>query len=179
MRVINDDFEAFWAAYPKRPGNPKAPARKEWERLCKRYDFPKVEVMVECARKYAAHCAKDTRGPEFIAHARTWLFQERWKDWQVGNGPDASQTVPQAQKAEPVLDGSWRSQEPWLGFRKELGEQVWKAWFDYQTYQQGVLTVKSKFERDYIDQKWGDRLNKLIPGLLILSPTCVRRRFIF
>lgn len=178
MRVVNEDFEAFWEAYPKRPGNPKAPARKEWERLCKRYDFPKLEVMVEAARRYGAHCAKDARGPEFIAHTRTWLFQERWKDWQT-QGAAALQKAVQDHQASIPMDGGWQSQEPWLGFRKEIGEQLWMAWFNYQQWDNGVLTARSKFERDYIDQKWGDRLIKLMPNLLILSPTCVRRRFIF
>jgi|694.fasta_scaffold28940_6 hypothetical protein len=178
MRQVNEDFEAFWAAYPKRPGNPKAPARKEWERLSGRYDFPRLEVMIECARRYAAHCAKDARGPEFIAHTRTWLFQERWRDWQV-EGQQRLPEAPGQAKANLEPDGSWRTEGPWLVFRKEVGEQVWKWWFNDLTFEQGVLTTRSKFDRDYIDQKYGDRLCKLIPNLLILSPTCVRRRFIF
>lgn len=74
------DFDQFWAIYPRRRGvNPKQPARKEWERHVRHGVDP--EDILEGARLYAAECDDEGKvGSSYVAHARTWLHQERWRD---------------------------------------------------------------------------------------------------
>ena len=74
-------FAQFWAAYPTRPGNPKKPALEVWLRLEKQRALPPVEIMVAAAQAYAVSIRRDKTEAKFIAHARTWLNQERWKEF--------------------------------------------------------------------------------------------------
>lgn len=68
---IADDFEAFWAAYPKRPNNPKAAARTAFARAL-RVARP-GEIMAGLRRyEFAAE-------PRMRPMATTWLHQCRWE----------------------------------------------------------------------------------------------------
>ena len=73
---LDEKFEQFWAAYPKRPeGNPKKPAREKFKSALKKADFETIMAGVE---KYKASVAgKETK---YIAHASTWLRNERWEE---------------------------------------------------------------------------------------------------
>jgi len=73
-------FDEFWRVYPKRRGvNPKQPARKEFERYVRHGVDPRD--ILEGARLYGAECDEEGKtGSPYVAHARTWLHQERWKD---------------------------------------------------------------------------------------------------
>ena len=75
-----EDFEQFWSEYPRREGNPKAPARQEWERLRKSGALPDLPTMILAARAYTRHCAKERKlNTPLVAHTRTWLHQRRWE----------------------------------------------------------------------------------------------------
>lgn len=69
------DFDAFWAAYPKRDG--KAAARKAWTKAIKRTDLDTIITAVEA---FAALKARQRTETRFIPNASTWLNQERWND---------------------------------------------------------------------------------------------------
>jgi hypothetical protein len=72
-------FEAFWKAYPPRRPNPKVEARKAFAvQLAKGAD-PKD--LVRAAEGYAIECRREKIEPAFVAHARTFLRQERWRDY--------------------------------------------------------------------------------------------------
>jgi hypothetical protein len=73
---IAADFERFWDHYPKRVG--RLPAWQVWERM-----QPSVELVERILTALEAQCRsrawlKD--GGEFVPHAKTWLFQQRWTD---------------------------------------------------------------------------------------------------
>lgn len=70
------EFEEFWAAYPKRPNNPKAAAKKKYAAI--RKQNVKRETIVNAARKYAA--LRQGEDPKFTAMAVTWLNQWRFED---------------------------------------------------------------------------------------------------
>lgn len=82
-------FEEFWKAYPKRPNNPKKPARLKFEAACKRGVDP--EAMIAGARGYAGHIEaesqRDDWQPSFVAQAETWLNQEAWEEWASPKNP--------------------------------------------------------------------------------------------
>lgn len=74
-------FAQFWAAYPQRKGNPKKPAYDVWARLEKAGELPSLDVMIAAAKAYAAQCKAEKTDPKYIAHTRTWLFQQRWNEF--------------------------------------------------------------------------------------------------
>lgn len=82
MRHPLEEFEAFWTVYPRRAGNPKDAARKQWMKLHKEGQLPALCDMIAAAKAYAADIARNKVKPEFIAHARTWLSQKRFLDWK-------------------------------------------------------------------------------------------------
>lgn len=70
------EFDEFWAAYPKRPNNPKAPAVKKYVNARQRLKVSH-ETLVNAAKAYAASVAGTD--PKFIAQAVNWLNQRRWE----------------------------------------------------------------------------------------------------
>ena len=71
-------FDRFWAVYPQRDGgNPRKPAADFFRALVRRGVDP--EEIISGARRYAASVA-DIEDRWFIAQAKTWLNQERWRD---------------------------------------------------------------------------------------------------
>jgi pyocin large subunit-like protein len=75
------EFDRFWEAYPKRRGaNPRKPAEQKFRAAVKRGTDP-AEI-VRGAERYAAELRDMGKlNTEFVAHAATWLNQERWSDY--------------------------------------------------------------------------------------------------
>lgn len=75
-RAVSHDmaFEAFWSAYPRKVGKPKA--RQAWERALRRADGNDVTI-VEGAHSYAAD---PNREDQYTAHPTTWLNRDGWAD---------------------------------------------------------------------------------------------------
>ncbi len=71
-----DDFDKFWAAYPKKVA--KADARKAWAQTKDiRPELTNLLSAVKAACKTEAWM-KD--GGKYIPHPATWLRGERWED---------------------------------------------------------------------------------------------------
>lgn len=68
------DFESFWVLYPRKVC--KKPARMVWERMT---DEDRAKAIETIPAHIKAWEARQTE-TEFIPHARTWLYQERWED---------------------------------------------------------------------------------------------------
>jgi hypothetical protein len=64
-------FEAFWKAFPKRPNNPKHPARIAFDRALKKADLS--EIMAGLARY------EFSPEPKYRPMVVTWLNQRRWQ----------------------------------------------------------------------------------------------------
>ena len=73
--AMEADFEEFWAAYPKRPNNPRRTALKAYRAARKKKGVTK-ELLLEAVGRYAAYMTG--KQVKFIAHASTWLNDERW-----------------------------------------------------------------------------------------------------
>ena len=69
----DDNFDAFWSAFPRRIA--KEAARKAWAKAVKTTD---PSVLIEAAATYAT----TTKGtdPKFIKHPATWLNGGCWED---------------------------------------------------------------------------------------------------
>ena len=98
-------FENFWSQYPKKVG--KLTAKRSWEKLSQENQQKALEAIVE-HRKYWS--AKGTDW-EYIAHASTWLNQERFEDELV---------IEQKENKRPPLPW-YASDELTLAKGRELG----------------------------------------------------------
>lgn len=87
---VADDFEAFYARYPRRVGKPAA--RRAW--LAATRHHPVAEIMAGLARY------QFSSDPKFQPHPSTWLNGNRWKDVE----PDLS--------LDPWGVGEWLSARP-------------------------------------------------------------------
>jgi hypothetical protein len=77
---LNDCFNEFWQAYPRRDGpNPRAPAEQKFVALVKAGVDP--AMLIAAVKKLAAdEAVKGNIGSRFIPQALTWLSQQRWAD---------------------------------------------------------------------------------------------------
>ena len=75
--LVEADFEAFWAAYPKRNGpNPKTKAREKYKQM--RKDKVSHETLMDGVNKLAK--SRENEDPTFTPQAATWINQRRWED---------------------------------------------------------------------------------------------------
>jgi len=95
----DDEFEEFWAAYPKRPNNPKKPAKLKYMAARKR-GVPH-DVIMAGVNAYAQIRANED--PKFTKLAETWLNKECWQDDYTLDG-GTSRPEPQMEAAEKWLD---------------------------------------------------------------------------
>lgn len=72
--ILDDQFERFWKAYPRRVA--KTTAKKSFIRIMKTKEAPDLEELFEAVLRYAAG-VKDI---QYCAHPATWLNQQRWLD---------------------------------------------------------------------------------------------------
>lgn len=102
--LAGSDFEAefseFWAAYPKRLGNPKHKAFVEYVNARKSLKVSKEEIL-QAAKGYAVLCRG--KNNEYIKWAMYWLKERRWLDDYTLDG-GANCPEPQMEAAEKWLD---------------------------------------------------------------------------
>lgn len=75
----SEDFDEFWAAYPRKTAKPAAV--KAYKAARKRKASHQT-IMAGLAR-FVASCPD----PQYTPHASTWLNQDRWNDVPVKSGP--------------------------------------------------------------------------------------------
>ena len=79
------DFDQFWKAYPRRVN--KAAARRAYMQALRIAD---AETIYHGAVAYARWCGQNTEAAKYIAHASTWLNNERWEDEYETDGITAA-----------------------------------------------------------------------------------------
>lgn len=79
VEVAQEDFSAFWDAYPKRDGSAdRKGAEKAFRAALKRAH---LETIIEGAKHFReAMTARGKVGTEYIPQARTWLNGDRWNE---------------------------------------------------------------------------------------------------
>ena len=80
--VYPDEFEACWAAYPKRLGShSKKAAFKKWNARVN--EGVATETLILCARRYADYCdAEGTLGTRYVKMAATFFGpDEHWREY--------------------------------------------------------------------------------------------------
>jgi hypothetical protein len=72
MSSLADDFDAFWASYPRKTG--KLVALREYAKARRLASSAEILAGVE---RFRQNLPEEAR---YIPHPRTWLFQGRWMD---------------------------------------------------------------------------------------------------
>jgi hypothetical protein len=93
-----DDFDQFWAAYPKKVA--KADARKAWAQT--KDVRPDISVLLTAI---AAVCKTESwmkQGGTFIPYPATWLRGERWEDELTVTLPDVVNEKPWHETASGI-----------------------------------------------------------------------------
>jgi len=82
--VIASEFSAWWSGEDGEPGYPRRVNRKKSEEkyVAARKNGATKEELAIGKRHYSQACRLEATEERFIAHAATWLGQERWKDYQ-------------------------------------------------------------------------------------------------
>jgi len=84
---IDDEFDRFWANYPRKVG--KKAARAKWKATAK--ERPALEAVLRSVER-AKRSEQWTRdGGQYIPHPATWLSQGRWDDEPVSASVIAEQ----------------------------------------------------------------------------------------
>lgn len=147
------DFERFWSAYPRRPDNPKAMARKRFLELLKR--GIQADDLVAAAGVFAARLKARGLDAEFIPYASTWLHQSRFEDYL----PD-----PTAEAAAPPGD------HPLAWMAPVIGDDAFRSWIapaDAALIEglPTIITFHTRTALLHVRQTWGrllaDRLGEI------------------
>jgi hypothetical protein len=77
----SEDFQKFWASYPKRDGaNPKHPAEKAFAAAVKSGTAP-AEIVGAADRYRSQLRSKGQEGTPYVKQAVYWLKERRWQDY--------------------------------------------------------------------------------------------------
>jgi len=101
---MTHDFEEFWKAYPKRPNNPKHPARLAWEAKVKAGVLPPQDQIMRSIEAYRLYVIREKLEPKYICHTRTWVSQERWEEWLTNDAAPTSKPINIPPFMVPVAD---------------------------------------------------------------------------
>lgn len=154
-RDLHAEFEAFWSTVPERKGDPKAAAKKVWLALGEGQKLPPLESMLAAGRAYAAHHKREKTEPKFIPHTRTWLHQQRFRDWMAIDKPKVV-AAPDWADADPLWS-QWkayviaRDPRDWyifLEMRPELTDTHAVLWFKHgNTLDRAEIIYERKLEQ--------------------------------
>lgn len=73
-----NNFDIFWAAFPKRKNKPDA--RKAWGQLKLEKDEETVNKIIQAIKSFKAHKDWQRDGGQFIPYPASFIRGERWED---------------------------------------------------------------------------------------------------
>lgn len=145
---VTEAFARFWAAYPTRPDNPRAPALAVFDRLVK--DGEDAEALVVAAGRYAAVAAADGIKGRFLPHARKWLHLRYFDDYLTDLPASAEPAQPAPECPHPM---DWA--------RPHVSAAAWTSWFAGLSVvppvevQPWTVVAPSAFVRDRVQSEYG------------------------
>lgn len=107
--MYSDEFESFWNEYPRKIG--KKDCYKTWQKIIKAGEQP--GIIIQCAINYHAQCLQLKTESQFIKHPKTFLNEDRYKDYREGGsavGHQQSQPFSGGQAASSKHDADSQAQ---------------------------------------------------------------------
>ena len=89
VKTYTSEFDEFWSVYPRTIG--KMEAFKTWTKVVKAGESP--AVIIQCASNYAQYCEMRQTAAEYMKHPKTFLNEERYKDYLVVVLPQKQKTT--------------------------------------------------------------------------------------
>jgi len=117
---LEAEFAEFWAAYPKRPGNPKHKAFVQYVNARKDLKVSREEIL-KSVKGYAILC--EGKDHQFIKWAMYWLKERRWQDDYTLDG-GTNRPEPQMEAAEKWLDEIVAVYPGYVGDRAEAAKLI-------------------------------------------------------
>jgi hypothetical protein len=149
------DFEAFWKAYPKQPGDRRTAAAIQFEAAKAAGQLPDSKALLAAVEAWKRARAKIAR-PPFAPAASNWLLERGWREW-----------LP----AEVVTERDWGDDiEAWRAAKVDINPGHWAAWFAKATPCEGdpkAIAVDSTMARDWIERSYGRLLRKNGLGVVL------------
>lgn len=160
------DFEEFWIAYPRNSNMTKSVAFGWWEKLRAGGALPdqaKMLIAVGAYRKFLADQSKGRATPYRVQHADKWLKDRKYEGFLE---------APATPVGAPMVDTGpgWEAAYPqtWGLVRQQFNERhgsdtVWQNTFAgcRPNGSEFTLICRSRFERETLEQKFGDTLERL------------------
>jgi hypothetical protein len=115
-------FDQFWAVYPRKVG--KTPAKKAWERATKAMKMNPDDILAG-ARRYAA--MKRGTDAQYVAHASTWLNQQRWLDEDGAASDEVGTAYVQNCEAVEMLDRTKLAHQNRKQILQRTREAMWPS----------------------------------------------------
>jgi len=111
--IYTPEFIEFWNVYPRGIG--KSESFKVWQKIIKKGEKP--DYIIQCATNYAKDCEIKGTEERFIKHPKTFLNEDRYKDYAmivIGGGSSAkSQTSHEGVRHGRHTPQSGFEQEEW------------------------------------------------------------------
>jgi hypothetical protein len=125
----SEQFETFWAAYPKHES--KSKAFESWEATS--LIRPPLAEMLQILATFARQPAWTKDNGQFVPMASTWLNQRRWEDVQVSATAQAAQTE-RPKRRETHKNGELITDPAILAFDDATWENYKKTMAEYGAY---------------------------------------------
>lgn len=113
-KIYPPEFDEFWNVYPRKLG--KVEAFKTWTKVIKNGESS--EIIIKCATNYATDCENKQTEQQFIKHPKTFLNDERYKDYTliaVGGGNGGKYGTSYAGPSEASRKAASRGSERFIG----------------------------------------------------------------
>lgn len=147
---VQDAFGRFWAAYPHRPVNPRAPALAVFAKLVKSGED--VEILIAAAARYAAVVKAEGIDPVSIPHARKWLNLRFFDDYTAPDAPAS------AEPAQPAPE------HPMAWMRPTMAASAFASWIEPLSIERAddgvVVIARTAFALDRVRDEWGRQVQK-------------------
>lgn len=117
-KEINNAFDRFWEAYPRKEA--KQTAKKAFEKL--NPDKALLQTMLEAIERFKGSAQWQEENGRFIPHPATWINQRRWEDdLPAASGPKAGQAVGK------ILPAQQYTQRDYSGFAEDADDALERA----------------------------------------------------
>lgn len=149
-QAVQAAFARFWAAYPHRPVNPRAPALAVFAKLVKAGEA--ADDLIAAAGRYAAVVKAEGIDPVSIPHARKWLNQRFFDDYLTPDVPAS------AEPAQPAPE------HPLAWMQPTMAASAYASWIAPLTLTtEGdlpTITARTAFALNRVQDEYGRQIQK-------------------